>query len=109
MERPRARARARLQDLEDKKLKTKLTKANKLRHHAAARAARNELLLQEEAGLLEAEGIERTYHFKQHDIAKAVDVSSASKVRCPRWRRRQGPRRRLTLCTPRHAARSPGV
>ena len=30
---------------------------------------------------LEAEGLEKTYHFKQPDIVKAVDISSANKVR----------------------------
>lgn len=30
---------------------------------------------------LEAEGLEKTYHFKQSDIVKAVDISTANKVR----------------------------
>ena len=31
---------------------------------------------------LEAEGLERTYKFKQSDIVKAVDISTANKVTC---------------------------
>ena len=31
---------------------------------------------------LEAEGLEKTYHFKQSDIVKAVDISTANKVIC---------------------------
>jgi U3 small nucleolar RNA-associated protein 7 len=67
--------------MEDKKLRTRLRRINAAREAAAARLARNELLLTEEAGFAEAEGLERTYHFRQADLAAAVDVSSASKVR----------------------------
>ena len=31
---------------------------------------------------VEAEGMEKTFKFKQSDIAGAVDVASAQKVRC---------------------------
>ncbi|KXJ13657.1 putative U3 small nucleolar RNA-associated protein 7 [Exaiptasia diaphana] len=48
-------------------------------NNAALQAARAELLLTEEPGFLESEGLEKTYRFKQHDIAKAVDVASAQK------------------------------
>ena len=37
-------------------------------------------LLPAEAGSLEAEGMERTYRFKQEDIAKELDTISARKV-----------------------------
>lgn len=43
-------------------------------------AAATDMLLQEEAGFLEAEGpMEKTLKFRQDDIADAVDVSTASK------------------------------
>ena len=32
------------------------------------------------ARFLEAEGLEKTYHFKQSDIVKAADISTANKV-----------------------------
>ena len=76
----RVAARARPKDVEDKKLKSRLGKVNRAREAAAARAARNELLLAEDAGFIETEGIERSYHVKQADIVKAVPVSSANKV-----------------------------
>lgn len=42
-------------------------------------AAATELLLQEEGGFLEAEGMEKSYRFKQAEIAANVDRSTASK------------------------------
>lgn len=43
-------------------------------------AAETDMLLQEEAGFLEADGpMEKTLKFKQDDIAKAVDTSTANK------------------------------
>ncbi|KAM9899770.1 hypothetical protein OXX79_005530 [Metschnikowia pulcherrima] len=43
-------------------------------------AEATDMLLQEEAGFLEAEGpMEKTYRFKQDDIADAVDISTANK------------------------------
>lgn len=43
-------------------------------------AAATDMLLQEEAGFLEAEGpMEKTSRFKQDDIAEAVDISTANK------------------------------
>ena len=46
-------------------------------------AVRSEILLPEDSGFLEAEGLERTYHFRQKDIKQAVDRQSARKVRHP--------------------------
>ncbi len=46
---------------------------------AAASAARTEILLQEEKGYIEAEGMERTFKFKQQDIKEAVDITTAKK------------------------------
>lgn len=43
-------------------------------------AAQTDLLLQEEAGFLEAEGpMEKTYKFRQDDIVEAVDLGTANK------------------------------
>ncbi|GEQ70513.1 hypothetical protein JCM33374_g4191 [Metschnikowia sp. JCM 33374] len=43
-------------------------------------AEATDMLLQEEAGFLEADGpMERTYKFRQDDIAEAVDISTANK------------------------------
>lgn len=46
---------------------------------AAKQAARTELLLQETPGFIEAESDEETTAISQHDIVKAVDITSASK------------------------------
>ncbi|CAB3980828.1 probable U3 small nucleolar RNA-associated 7 [Paramuricea clavata] len=66
-------------DIKDKKLRGKLKSHESKYREAAVQAARSELLLPEEAGYLEAEGLEKTYHFKQSDIVKAVDISTANK------------------------------
>lgn len=42
-------------------------------------AEKAEILLTEEQGFIEAEGMEKTWKFKQDDIVKNVDVSTASK------------------------------
>jgi U3 small nucleolar RNA-associated protein 7 len=66
-------------------------------HDAAYRAAQSEVLLTESAGyvaypatpneqrFLEAEGMEKTFKFKQQDIARHVDVTSAKKVHSNSW------------------------
>ncbi|GFT44934.1 WD repeat-containing protein 46 [Nephila pilipes] len=43
-------------------------------------AARNELLLTEEAGYIEPDENKATYRIEQHEIAAAVDITSASKL-----------------------------
>lgn len=68
----------------DKKLKAKLTHQEKQTRDAARAAARAELLLQEEAGYLEAEGMEKTFKFRQDKIFSSLDVNTASKV-CMTW------------------------
>jgi hypothetical protein len=49
---------------------------------SAYAAARAEILLPEDPGFLEPEGMERTYKFTQKELRKSVDVSAARKVRC---------------------------
>ncbi|KAI8366692.1 WD40-repeat-containing domain protein [Radiomyces spectabilis] len=66
--------------IKDKKLKGKLRKQEDEIREAARAAARAELLLGEEAGFLEAEGIERTYKFQQDQLKDAVDVNTANKI-----------------------------
>lgn len=46
---------------------------------ALKKAANTDMLLQEEAGFLEAEGMEKTFRYKQEDIAEAVDLSTSNK------------------------------
>jgi len=63
----------------DRKLKRNLKKREEKFDKAVKQAARAETLLTEEAGYLETEGLERTHKFKQKDISKAVDITSAKK------------------------------
>ncbi|XP_074616204.1 uncharacterized protein LOC141875735 [Acropora palmata] len=66
-------------NLKDKRLQRKLKVYESQHNEAAVQAAKSELLLTDQTGFLEAEGLEKTYHFKQRDIANAVDIASASK------------------------------
>ena len=67
-------------DLDDKKLKGNLQRHDKTVKEAAARTARAEVLLATEAGYVEAEGMERTYHFKQDELRRNVDAATAAKM-----------------------------
>lgn len=71
--------RVKTKDVKDRKLKSKLRAHEKKYDQAVKQAARSELLMTEEAGVLEAEGMERTHKFRQVDIADAVDITSAQK------------------------------
>jgi U3 small nucleolar RNA-associated protein 7 len=64
----------------DKKMKAKYKRTNKQVQEANTSAARAEVLHAEEVGYLEAEGMERTYRFKQSDIKNAVDLNTAKKA-----------------------------
>lgn len=66
--------------MRDRKLRTNLKKIEHRYKDAALRAKDAELLLGEERGYVEAEGMERTYKLKQADLRKAVDVATAQKV-----------------------------
>lgn len=64
----------------DKKLNGGLKKADRQYKEAINAAAGTDILLQEDAGFLEAEGpMERTFKFKQDEIAEAVDASTSNK------------------------------
>jgi U3 small nucleolar RNA-associated protein 7 len=69
-----------INSIKDKKLRMEIRRSEKAAREAATRAARAEILLPSEPGFLEAEGMERTFKFKQQDIKAAVDVGSAKKV-----------------------------
>eukprot|EP00038_Savillea_parva_P028332 m.64414 g.64414 ORF g.64414 m.64414 type:complete len:552 (+) comp8223_c0_seq1:251-1906(+) len=64
----------------DKRLKAAVKRSDAKARAAAYAAARAEILLPEEAGYLEAEGMEKTYKFTQKELRGAVDVASARKV-----------------------------
>ena len=46
----------------------------------AYNAARSEMLLPEDKGYLEAEGMEKTYKVTQEQLRKEVDITTAQKV-----------------------------
>lgn len=63
----------------DRVLNAKLNQIDRQYKDAVTSAARTDILLQEEQGFLEAEGMEKTFKFKQDEIAEAVDVSTTNK------------------------------
>lgn len=66
--------------VKDKKLRSKL-KQNELQARVAAKEAfKAEVLLPAEPGVLEAEGMEKTYKFKQHEMSDAVDLQTSRKM-----------------------------
>lgn len=64
----------------DKKLNAQIKRNEKSIEQAQNEAAAAELLNTEESGFLEAEGLEKTYKFRQDALKKAVDVSTAQKA-----------------------------
>lgn len=50
---------------------------------AVYKSAQSDLLLLEDRGYLEAEGMEKTYKFKQEQIRNEVDITTAQKVCTP--------------------------
>ncbi|BFZ59069.1 putative U3 small nucleolar RNA-associated protein 7 [Saitoella coloradoensis] len=71
--------RLKVKGIKDKKLRSNMKKVEHSFHDAAYKAADSELLLQEEEGVLEAEGMERTYKFRQDQLRQEVDVATAQK------------------------------
>jgi U3 small nucleolar RNA-associated protein 7 len=68
-------------NIQNKKLRAQLRLGEKLIKEAATEAARAEILLPEEPGMLEAtEPLEATWKFKQRDIKAAVNIGAAAKV-----------------------------
>ncbi|KAL3674702.1 hypothetical protein V7S43_000640 [Phytophthora oleae] len=70
----------RIRNIRDKKLKGSLQRANEKHKLAAESAAKSEILLPDQAGLLEAEGLEKTYKFTQQQLADNVDINTAHKI-----------------------------
>eukprot|EP00049_Salpingoeca_infusionum_P018217 m.356247 g.356247 ORF g.356247 m.356247 type:complete len:577 (-) comp17484_c0_seq1:218-1948(-) len=67
-------------NVKDKKIKGQLKDAKKDLKQAAYEAARAEILLPEQSGFLEAEGMEKTFKFRQTELQEHVDETSARKV-----------------------------
>ncbi|KAK1262561.1 hypothetical protein QJS04_geneDACA018382 [Acorus gramineus] len=69
-----------LETLKDKKLKGQLAVREELYGRSAKAAARAEKwLMPSEVGYLEAEGLEKTWRFRQESILQEVDISSSRK------------------------------
>ncbi|CAM9384718.1 unnamed protein product [Scytosiphon promiscuus] len=64
----------------DRKLRSGLERTEKKFEDAAHSTAVAELLLPEEAGFLEAEGMEETFKFGQDELKEAVDVNTAREM-----------------------------
>jgi hypothetical protein len=75
---------SKLQKIKDKKLRGNLQKLQSKFGELAQNAARSEMLLPEERGYLEAEGMEKTYKVTQDELRKQVDVTTAQKVVFPK-------------------------
>lgn len=63
----------------DKKLKSGLKRIDAQYQEALNSAAATDMLLPEETGFLEAEGMEKTFKFGQDELREAVDVGTAAK------------------------------
>ncbi|KAG8190401.1 hypothetical protein JTE90_022043 [Oedothorax gibbosus] len=66
--------------IKTKQQKITIKKADQKYRQSVRQAARNELLLTEEAGFIEPDEHEDTYRIRQDDLAAAVDITSASKL-----------------------------
>ena len=76
----RSRSEIPIKSIQDKKLKGTLRRTNKKFKHAVQKAAQAEILLMDEGGLLEAEGLERTWKFTQKSLGEHVDLNTARKM-----------------------------
>ncbi|KAF9926445.1 Small subunit (SSU) processome component [Linnemannia zychae] len=66
--------------LKDRKLKGSIRRREKVFNEAAYKAASAEILLTEDAGFLEPEGIEKTYQLSQKNLVKEVDLATQHKM-----------------------------
>ncbi|KAF9212335.1 Small subunit (SSU) processome component [Podila verticillata] len=66
--------------IQNKKLKGGIKRREKHFQEAAYKAANSELLLTEQGGFLEPEGIEKTYQLSQRALGKEVDVATSHKM-----------------------------
>ncbi|ORZ24550.1 WD40-repeat-containing domain protein [Absidia repens] len=67
-------------EIKNRKLQARIRKQQEVARDAAQSAARAEMLLGEESGYLEAEGMEKTTNYTQDKLAKDADLNTASKV-----------------------------
>ncbi|KAK9468021.1 WD40-repeat-containing domain protein [Lipomyces arxii] len=65
--------------VKDRKLRANIRRTDQYQKDAIRAAKSTELLLQEDAGYLEAEGMEKTYKFTQDELRKNVDITTAHK------------------------------
>ncbi|KAF3911499.1 hypothetical protein ABW20_dc0107234 [Dactylellina cionopaga] len=72
-------ARVPVKSIKAKRLRENMKRMEHKFREGAIQAKAAELLLEETPGYLEAEGLEKTYHFKQPDIQKEVDIGTAKK------------------------------
>ena len=82
---PRPDGLLRCEKIKDKKLRSKVQKMQKRFGEAAYNAARSELLLPEEKGYIEVEGMEKTYKITQEQLKTEVDITTAQKVQRTRF------------------------
>lgn len=69
-----------IKHIRDKKLKGTLERTGSKFYDAAVSAAKSEMLLPTQAGLLEAEGMEKTYKFTQQQLQENLDLNTARKI-----------------------------
>ncbi|KAI8896721.1 WD40-repeat-containing domain protein [Globomyces pollinis-pini] len=69
-----------IRNLEDRKLKTKLRQSEAKAKQAAYNAAQSEILLTQDEGVLEADGLERTWKFSQSLLKQNVDLNTQRKM-----------------------------
>lgn len=69
-----------VKSVKDRKLRGNLKKMEFSYKEAAMQAKDAELLLPQDAGFIETEGMERTFKLTQDEIVKEVDVATAQKV-----------------------------
>lgn len=67
--------------VKDKKLRGNMKNLEQNYKHAVLRAKDSEMLLHEERGLIETEGMERTFKLSQAELLQEVDIATAQKVR----------------------------
>ncbi|CAH0475608.1 unnamed protein product [Peronospora belbahrii] len=70
----------RIRNIRDKKLRGSLQRAHEKNTLAAESAAKSEILLPDQVGFLEPEGLEKTYKVTQKQLAENVDLNTARKI-----------------------------
>ena len=70
-----------VKSVKDKKLRGNLKALENKYKEFTLQAKDAEMLLQEERGIIETEGMERTFKLTQEELKKDVDIATAQKVR----------------------------